>query len=324
MSAPLPVGSAPETTPDLTRRSVLRSAVALGLVAGPAAGLLSACATNSDDGDGDKAAGTKSDKNPLGIKEDAPIEVVIFNGGYGDKYATDVHKPLYEKAWPKSQVKLSSTQEISTTLQPRFSGGTPPEFVNNSGAKSMDFGTLVSEGQLQDLTDLFDAPSVDDPAKKVRDTLVPGTVEVGSFNGKPYVLYYVSTVFGLWYSGKLFKDKGWTAPKTWAEFLALCENIKKAGIAPYAYAGANAAYYQWNVILTHAAKIGGEDVLKHIDNLEDGAWKAEPVRQAAAAWAEIGAKYNLPGAEGLRHTDVQLKQNQYQLAMYPSGDWLEN
>ncbi|MEU0562365.1 sugar ABC transporter substrate-binding protein, partial [Dactylosporangium sp. NPDC006015] len=42
------------------------------------------------------------------------------------------------------------------------------------------------------------------------------------------------------------------------------------------------------------------------------------------AWAEIGAKYNLQGAEGLKHTDVQLKQNQYQLAMYPSGDWLEN
>ena len=27
--------------------------------------------------------------------------------------------------------------------------------------------------------------------------------------------------------------------------------------------------------------------------------------------------------EGLKHTDVQLRQNQYKVALYPSGDWLE-
>ena len=56
---------------------------------------------------------------------------------------------------------------------------------------------------------------MDDANKKVRDTVVPGTVETGSFNGTPYVLNYVSTVFGLWYSGKLFKDKGWNPPADW-------------------------------------------------------------------------------------------------------------
>jgi len=152
---------------------------------------------------------------------------------------------------------------------------------------------------------------------------VPGTVEAGSFNGKPYVLYYVSTVFGIWYSGKLFKDNGWAPAKNWGEFTALLDQIKAKGITPYGYAGANAAYYQWNVILTHAAKIGGTDVLKNIDNLEDGAWQQDAVKQAAAAWAEIGAKYVDKSFEGLKHTDVQLRQNQYKLAFYPSGDWLE-
>ncbi|MEV4760970.1 N-acetylglucosamine/diacetylchitobiose ABC transporter substrate-binding protein [Micromonospora sp. NPDC049559] len=307
------------------RRTLLTRAAAVGLLATPAAGLLSACATSGDDSDGgDQATGTKSEKNPLGVKEDAPLEVIIFNGGYGDKYATDVHEPLYKKAFPKAEIKHQASQAISTVLQPRFASGQPPEVVNNSGEKSLDFGALVADGQLQDLTELWDAPSVDDPSKKVKDTVVPGTVDVGSFNGKPYVLYYVSTVFGLWYSGKLFKDNGWTAPKTWADFLKLLDNIKAKGIVPFGYAGANAAYYMWNVILTHAAKIGGPDVLKNIDNLEDGAWKADAVKQAAAAWAEVGAKYSSKSFEGLKHTDVQLQQNQYKLAIYPSGDWLEN
>ncbi|GAB3154512.1 N-acetylglucosamine/diacetylchitobiose ABC transporter substrate-binding protein [Micromonospora sonneratiae] len=314
----------PDSSSDLSRRTVLRRAAAVGLLATPAAGLLSACATSGGDEKNETVGtGTKTAQNPLGVKEDAPIEVVIFNGGYGEKYATDVHQPLYKKAFPKAEIKHQSTQAISTILQPRFASGQPPEFVNNSGEKSMDFGALVADGQLQDLTELWDAPSVDDPSKKVRDTVVPGTVDVGSFNGKPYVLYYVSTVFGIWYSGKLFKANSWTAPKNWDEFTKLCDAIKAKGITPFGYAGSNAAYYMWNVILTQAAKVGGEEVLKNIDNLEDGAWKVDAVKQAAAAWAEIGAKYLDKSYEGLKHTDVQLQHNQGKVAFYPSGDWLE-
>ncbi|WP_410813577.1 N-acetylglucosamine/diacetylchitobiose ABC transporter substrate-binding protein [Micromonospora sp. 067-2] len=314
----------PEHPAALDRRTVLRRAGAVGLLATPAIGLLSACATSGSDKENEQVAGgTKSAKNPLGVKEDAPIEVVIFNGGYGEKYATDVHEPLYKAAFPKAEIKHQSTQAISTILQPRFAAGKPPEFVNNSGEKLIDFGSLVADGQLQDLTELWDAPSVDDPAKKVRDTVVPGTVETGSFNGKPYVLYYVSTVFGIWYSGKLFKDNGWVPAKTWDDFIKLLTAIKAKGVTPYGYAGANAAYYQWNVILTQAAKIGGTDVLKNIDNLEDGAWKQDAVKQAATAWAEVGAKFTDKSFEGLKHTDVQLRQNQYKVALYPSGDWLE-
>ncbi|MEH0936648.1 N-acetylglucosamine/diacetylchitobiose ABC transporter substrate-binding protein [Micromonospora psammae] len=314
----------PENPTDLSRRTVLRRAAAVGLLATPAVSLLGACATSGSDEGGSKAEeGTKSAANPLGVKDDAPLEVVIFNGGYGEKYATDVHQPLYKKAFPKAEIKHQSTQAVSTVLQPRFASGNPPEFVNNSGEKLIDFGSLVADGQLMDLTELWDAPSVDDPSKKVRDTVVPGTVEAGSFNGKPYVLYYVSTVFGIWYSGKLFKDNGWAPAKDWSEFTALLDKIKAKGITPYGYAGANAAYYQWNVILTHAAKIGGTDVLKNIDNLEDGAWQQDAIKQAAEAWAEIGAKYVDKSFEGLKHTDVQLRQNQYKLAFYPSGDWLE-
>jgi N-acetylglucosamine transport system substrate-binding protein len=309
-----------------SRRALLRNAAALGIVAVPSYSLLSACATSGgDDNGGSNAGGTKSAANPLGVKEDAPLDVVIFNGGYGDKYATDVHEPMYKKAFPKANVKHESVTEIAKTLQPRLSGNTDvPDVVDNSGSGLLDFGQLVANKQLADLAPLWDAPSVDDPNKKVKDTVVAGTPDVGAFNGSQYVLYYVSTVFGIWYSGKQFKDKGWTVPTKWDEFLALCDNIKKAGITPFGYAGANAAYYMWNVILTSAAKIGGADVLKAIDNLEDGAWTSDPVKQAAAAWAEVGAKYSDKAFLGLKHTDVQLQQNQYKLAMYPSGDWLSN
>jgi N-acetylglucosamine transport system substrate-binding protein len=315
---------APNESSNLSRRKLLGSAVAAGLMATPAAGLLAACATSTDSGNNNQGGGTKTAANPFGMPEDGEVNVVIFNGGYGDRYAKEVHEPLFTTAFPRAKIVHKSSQAISTELAPLFAAGNPPEFVNNSGEKSMDFGQLVAEGQLMDLTELLDAPSVHDPNKKVRETLVPGTVEVGSFDGKPLVLYYVSTVFGIWYDGKLFKDRGWTAPKDWDAFVALCNTIKAAGITPYAYAGANAAYYQWNVILTGAAKLGGAEVLEAIDNLQPNAWTNESVKQSATMWAEIGSKFMNKAHEGLRHTEVQLQQNQGKVAFYPSGDWLEN
>jgi N-acetylglucosamine transport system substrate-binding protein len=306
------------------RRTLLRNAAAVGLVALPGAALLDACATGGGSSSSNASSGTKSATNPLGVDPKAPLEVVIFNGGYGDKYATQVHVPLSQKAFPQADVKESSTQEISTTLQPRFNGGNPPDVVDNSGSKNIDFGALVDAGQLQDLTDFWDAPTVDDPNTKVRDAVQSGAVEMGTYNGKPLVFNYVSTVYGIWYNAKLWASKGWTPPTTWADFTALLDKIKAAGMTPYGYAGANASYYQYLVILTSAAKIGGADILKNIDNLAAGAWTNDAVHKAADAWAQIGAKYTDKAFLGLRHTQVQLEQNQDKLALYPSGNWLES
>src|SRR5947207_256362 len=318
-NSPLGVGTG------TSRRTLLRNAAAVSLVALPGAALLDACATGGGgSGSTSGSTGSVSKENPLGVDPKAPLEVVIFAGGYSDQYATQVHVPLYKKAFPNADVKESSTQEISTTLQPRYNGGTPPDVVDNSGTKFMDFGALKSAGQLQDLTDLWNAPSVDDPSKKVSEVVQAGMIDQGKLDGKSYIFNYVSTVYGIWYNAKLWTSKGWTPPTTWDDFTATLDKIKAAGITPYGYAGANASYYQYLVILTSAAKLGGADLMKSIDNLEDGVWTSDPVKQSAKAWAEIGAKYTDKAFLGLKHTEVQLKQNQDRLALYPSGNWLEN
>ncbi|MFG1606207.1 N-acetylglucosamine/diacetylchitobiose ABC transporter substrate-binding protein [Actinoplanes sp. NPDC049265] len=310
--------------PEVDRRTLLRRAAAVGLMATPAAGLLSACVGTSDEPTQKQAEGTKSAANPLGVDEKAPIEVIIFNGGLGTKYATDVHIPSYKKAFPNAEVKFSETQEIGKVVQPRINAGDPPDMVNNAGAGLMDMAAIVKAGQAQDLTDLFAAPSVDIPGKTVKDTLVPGAYEQGLFDGKPFVVNYAFTVYGLWYNKALFTKNNWQLPKTWDEFTTLLGQIKAKGITPFAYAGANAPYYMYLAILTSAAKIGGVEILKALDENAPGAWTAEPIKQAAAAWAEIGKNFSDKKFSGLRHTEVQLQQNQDKVAFYPCGSWLEN
>ncbi|MEV6981799.1 N-acetylglucosamine/diacetylchitobiose ABC transporter substrate-binding protein [Sphaerisporangium sp. NPDC051017] len=308
----------------LSRRELLRSAAVTGLLL---PGALAACASPGGGGSrtpAPAATGATSAANPLGIAETSPLEVVIFDGGFGDAYAKNIHEPLFAAKHPSARIRHSATKEIAKTLQPRFAGGNPPEFVNNSGDNAMDFGALAQDGQLQDLGALLDAPSWDDPSVKVRDTILPSAVELGTYDGTYCVLNYASTVWGIWYSTKLFGDNGWQVPKTWDEFTALCETIQKSGkCAPFTYAGKH-PFYIYETILTLAAKIGGVQVLKNIDNLAPDAWKAEPVAKAAEAFAALGAKYLLRGTEGLDHIQTQTAHNKYQVAMLPCGSWLEN
>ncbi|NRQ40033.1 carbohydrate ABC transporter, N-acetylglucosamine/diacetylchitobiose-binding protein [Nonomuraea sp. NN258] len=307
-------------TPRITRRELLRGAALV-----PVAGALAACATPAA-----KPAATASSApiatsaaNPLGVG-DKPLEVWIFDGGFGQDYAKNIHQPLFKSKYPKVEVKHNATKEITKVLQPRFAGGNPPEVIDNSGANFMDFGALAQDGQLQDLAALLDAPSWDDPNVKVRDTIDPSVISIGTYDGKFSVLGYVNYIFGVWYSQKVFRENGWEAPKTWDEFLKLCETIKKSGkMAPFTYAGKHPQYL-YEPLVTLAAKIGGNEVMVNLDNLEDGAWTTEAMKTAATAWAEIGAKYLMEGTAGLDHVQTQTAQNKYQVAMLPSGSWLEN
>jgi N-acetylglucosamine transport system substrate-binding protein len=309
----------------MNRRDIIRRTAAAGLLATPAAGLLAGCATSGGDDDkGDTGyKGTKSEQNPLGVKEDAPLEVVIFNGGFGEDYAK-AHQAMYKEKYPKASIKHSATQEISQTLQPRFVDGTPPDVVNNSGSGQIDFNGLVSQNALADLGELLDAPSLDQPGKKVRDTLLPGAVEVGSYDGKFLVLNYTYTAYGIWHSTKLFADRGWQYAKTWDEHIALCKQIKAAGIAPWTYAGKHPRYMSWPLIST-AVKLGGPSVITAIDNLEPNAWKSDAMKTAADAWYQIVKdKYIMNGSPGLDHVQSQTAWCQGKAAFVSCGSWLES
>ncbi|GAA2873967.1 carbohydrate ABC transporter, N-acetylglucosamine/diacetylchitobiose-binding protein [Actinoplanes cyaneus] len=302
----------------LSRRGLLQGAAGVA-----AAGALGGCAMGGDDATNGDAKGTTSANNPLGVKEDAPLEVVIFNGGFGEEYAK-AHEALYRGRYPKAEIKHSATQQIAETLQPRFVAGDPPDVIDNSGGSQIDFNGLVSQGALTDLGELLDAPSLDDPGKKVRDTLLPGIVDVGSYDGKFLTVNYAYSAYGIWYSKKLFDAKGWEYPTTWDGMIALCRTIKAAGIAPWTYTGVHARYMSWP-ILTAAAKLGGIEVIKAIDNLEPNAWKHDAVRTAADAYYQLAVDGFLqPGAEGMDHIQSQTEWCRGHAAFISCGSWLEN
>ncbi|MFI7391105.1 MULTISPECIES: N-acetylglucosamine/diacetylchitobiose ABC transporter substrate-binding protein [Streptomyces] len=306
------------------RRDLIKRSAALGLISVPTMSFLSACASGGGDDQEKAEAGEKSAKNPLAVNDSAQMEFVLFDGGFGKEYAEDAVK-LYEKAFPKAKVKFAATQKIQSTLQPRFNGGNPPDLVDNSGAEQMDMGVLVGKKQLADLTPLLDAPSYDDPNKKVRDTLRPGIVEMGQFDGEPvWIMYYAYTVYGNWYSQKALDSLDAEYPKTWDEMLAVCEKAKKKGMAGWTYAGKYPYYIPFSMS-PMIAKVGGREVLDAIDNLEPNAWKHPAVKTVFEAWYELYKKgYVLKGTPGLDHIQSQTAWAKGKALFIPNGSWVEN
>ncbi|MGH8793071.1 MAG: N-acetylglucosamine/diacetylchitobiose ABC transporter substrate-binding protein, partial [Stackebrandtia sp.] len=313
---------------DITRRRILQS-TGLAAAAIPAAGLLGACAT-SGGGEDEDVALSDNPENPFDVDEKAPLNVVIFNGGFGDSYAVDGHQVMYQEKFPEAKITNATEEDISSTQQPRFADGEPPDVLDNSGAKKIAPDTLVKEGLLAELTPLLEAPSYDDETVSVRDSLVPGALRPGFFTDpesgeeKLYYLNYAMGGWALWYDQKLFDDKGWTVPTSWDEMIALCADIKKDGVAPWTYAGQH-PYYLWDSLFTLASRHGGREVSQNIDNLEPDAWKHDSIKLAAEALYSLQDKgYVLSGTPGINHTDSQTKWNHGEAAFLPCGSWLAN
>jgi N-acetylglucosamine transport system substrate-binding protein len=316
-----------------SRRTFLQRVAISGLAVGPGSAFLASCATAGGGDDEDVPAADPTDgadegpadaDNPLGIDPDGEVEIFIFDGGFGDAYAREIHQPLLLERWPNLTINHDADADVTAALQSRFVAGNPPDFVNNSGGQRMDTGTLAGNGQLMDLTPLYDAPSWDDPNVPVRDTLIPGTIEQGTYD-RPYVLNYAYTVFGLWYNRVLFESQGWAPPTTWAEMLELCAEMQGQGIAPWTYPGANAPRYMHWPLFTMAGKLGGPDVMRSVDNLEEGAFLNEAILEAADALAGLRRDgYFLEGSEGLTHIQSQVQWAQGNVGFITCGTWLEN
>ncbi|GAB3123489.1 N-acetylglucosamine/diacetylchitobiose ABC transporter substrate-binding protein [Glaciibacter psychrotolerans] len=303
----------------LVRRDFLRGTLVAAVLI-PLGGALASCAPSGGGGATGGATGTVSATNPFGMVEKSTVDAVIFNGGYGIDYAKFAGKQV-EKVQVGSTVNVTPQTNIAQTLQPRFVSGNPPDVIDNSGANLIGINTIRE--QLEDLTDVVDAKNYEGTV--IKDTLYPGVIEPGTFDGKFVQLNYVLTVYAMWYSASLFDDKGWTVPKTWDEMLALGAKAKADGKYLMGWGKEAATYYQ-TMAIGSAIKQGGDDVRLALENLKPGCWSLAPVQDVFTGLkAIIDAGYMKPGGAGTQFTAAQAQWSDAEdFILYPSGGWIEN
>ena len=307
-------------TRPLGRRDFLRGSLAAAALA--ATGSLAACATSGTGTTSQSSApaGQVSDTNPFGVKSPSTVDAVIFNGGYGIDYADFAAKQVEAKQSGVT-VKVTPTTKVAQTLQPRFVAGNPPDVIDNSGAGLIGINTI--RDQLAELNDVVEAKNYEGTV--IKDTLYPGVMNPGTFDGKFVVLNYALTVYALWYSASLFEQNGWTVPKTYDEMLALGAEAKGKGKYLLGWGKEAATYYQ-TMAIDSAIKEGGDEVRLALDNLKPGCWSLPPVQDVFNGLKKIiDAGYVKPGGAGTQFTAAQAQwSDAEQFILYPSGGWIEN
>lgn len=295
----------------MSRRQMIQRAAVLGI--SPLA--LSIAVT--------QVAGAQGVENPLGIDPEAPLNVVIFKGGYGDDYAIK-NNERFSALYPNVKITYAGTDRLQEKYQADFVDGNPPDVMDNSGAGNFNNTTLVSEGQLTDLAPLMEAEAFGQPGVTFAASLDAGTQDDGLYDGVQHVLNYVYNMNGIWHDAALFEKNGWEYPTTWDDMFALCETIKAAGVAPWTYQGQYPQYMR-TVFNEMVYKAGGWDAILKLDNLEEDAWTQPSVKPALEIFKKLyDSGYIMEGTEALSHTEAQAAWLQGKAAFIPCGTWLEN
>lgn len=254
-------------------------------------------------------------------KVEGMLEIAAFDGGYKTDFYEQAAKEYAEKN-PGLEYKLDGDPRIWEKLRPRMVSGDTPDIMFPGWG--MDQWALIQDEQLMALDKALDSPAVGGIGTW-RDTFDPDILKTCQVGGRTYMLPLYVMVYGWWYDQEYWAKNGWTPPKTYSEFLALCEKIKAKGVAPMAFQGQYPYYMIEGMLMPWIHSIGGSDALKAAQNLEPGAWKSEAVLKAAGMIAEMRDKgYFLEGSVGMSHTESQTQFLNGKAAMVPCGSWIES
>jgi raffinose/stachyose/melibiose transport system substrate-binding protein len=129
----------------------------------------------------------------------------------------------FEKKYPNITVayELKATDYYSV-LNTAISSGAGPDLFWTNGMSTGNMAEYVKNNALLDLTG------------KVDYSVIPATVlSIADVGGKLYsVPWLTMDTRAVYYNVDMFNQHGWAVPKTFAEFEALLQKIKDAGIIP--------------------------------------------------------------------------------------------
>ncbi|WP_344939714.1 ABC transporter substrate-binding protein [Actinomadura miaoliensis] len=184
----------------LDRRGFLRLAGgAAAVTALP--GVLSACGGSSGSGGSLRLVGVADQQKPL-----------------------DLLTKGYTQA--KFNTSYAPTDQVQTSVRTQLGAGAPPDVhvVYPGNGSAMSMAQIARAGLLADLSD--------QPwTKNIPANFKPAF----QLDGRTFLFSAGSSVIGAIYNKKVFQEAGVEAPpRTWSEFLEVCDKIKKKGKTPIA------------------------------------------------------------------------------------------
>ncbi len=247
------------------------------------------------------------------------LDIPVFAGGFGIAYYVETAR-LFEAQRPGLKIHIYGDPRIGSQISIRAFSGNYPDVASSSA--DVPWPVLIRSGKVLDLGPYLKGPNWEGDARW-GDTFMPGALDIWRVDGRLGGLPCAYACFTIWYNRALFRAHGWKAPRTWEDFLALCDRIRAAGIAPLSMPGTAWAYQ--NTILSAAAyNLMGPDGWRDLNALKPGARLDPRYIRAAALEQRILGSYGMRGWQGETHTGAERAFLQGRAAMTISGSWLVN
>ncbi|MEE0199451.1 MAG: ABC transporter substrate-binding protein [Muricomes sp.] len=198
------------------KRKLMKAAGMLVAVSLLTAGCGSSAGNSSDEG---KESGGNKKAESVTLTVEASQEIVN-----NIPYAfSEENIAAFEEQYPEIKVELVLNPDAQNTsiIQTKLASGQPSDLIC--------YNKVSAENELEvakNCVDLSDEPFVENLADKEILTAPDGKIYGFAFAVK-------TGGMGVVYNKDLFEEKGVEIPKTYEEFLAVCENLKAQGVTPF-------------------------------------------------------------------------------------------
>ncbi len=246
----------------------------------------------------------------------AQLDIPIFAGGYGTAFYEETARE-FEQLRPGAKLNVYGDPRIADKLRVRVIDGNLPDGML---PRDVLIPALVKAGKLIDLTPYLDGPNWEGDARW-RDTFMPGAFDTWRINGGIYGVPLSYACWSIFYNQAVFRQNGWTVPRTWDEFFALCEKIKATGLAPFSLTGIYGNYPD-AIIRSAYYNLAGREGWEELTALAPDARRDPRYVRAAGVLQRITQNYTVRGWEGATHTAAQLAFVDGRAAMVVSGSWM--
>ncbi len=301
----------------------MKKTLALMLVLATLLTMAAGCSGNHDADKGDTQGANASSVPAEDLKQLSGKVVYwsMFNEGEPEAQAIQKAADMFMKDYPECEVEIQWTGRSNQNLVgPALEGGEQIDILDN-------FSYGMSTERYLDITDMMNEPAYGQKDVTVAESILPvlnraneqGQVQAGLAKDKYYGVQMFPWVVGFFYNKDLFAQAGVTEPpKTWSEFVAVCEKLKAAGINSITCDDA----YMTLIPNNYLARLVGSDKIAAMSaNASDPAWQSEEVKQAFAQMEKL-SDFMSPQTATNKYPAGQQEFALGEAAMYLNASWM--
>lgn len=239
-------------------------------------GMLAGCAA-SGSGDSDKGSSEKS--------SDGKVTLKFLNKYPEDPYAQYFVDAVaqFEEENPDIKIEMEnvSDEAMKDKLSVIASGGDMPDiYFTWTGERTKRF---ARNDKALDLTSYFDED------KEWKESFLPAFLNNSTYEGKTYAVPFRSSIMYMMYNKQVFEDNNLEIPKTWDEFIAICDKMNGTDVTPVAFGNSQPWYSSWWIGLFNAMMIP-TDVMNTDYTPETGEFTDESYVEAVQTFLDMNDK----------------------------------